>query len=59
MTLEDILDVEYEIARFQKRIKLAKLKIAEDNRALYGCKETGALKRGALDLKLELTKLTK
>lgn len=59
MTLEDILDVEYEIVRFQKKLAAAKNRIAEDYYALRGCKETGALKRGALDLKLELTKITR
>jgi len=59
MTLEDILDVEYEMKRFEKRLKLAKTKIAEDDYALRGCKETASLKRGAMDLKNELTKITR
>ena len=58
MTLEDILDVEYEVIRFQKKLAATKKRIAEDEWALRGCKETGALKRGALDLKVELTKIT-
>jgi len=59
MTLEDILDVEFEIKRFEKRLKLLKQRIEVDGDwILRGCKETGAIKRGALDLKLELTKLT-
>lgn len=59
MTLEDILDVEYEIVRFQKRLAAAKKRIAEDEWALRGCKETASLKRGAMDLKNELTKITR
>lgn len=59
MTLEDILDVEYEVVRFQKKLAAAKKRIAEDDRALYGSKETGAVKRAALDLKIELTKITR
>jgi hypothetical protein len=59
MTLENILEAENEIKRFQIRIKEAKKRINEDKYALYGCKETGALKRGAMDLKNVLTKLTK
>lgn len=60
MTLEEILEVEYETIRFQKRIAAVKLRVQEEGEyALRGCNETGALKRAALDLKLELTKLTK
>lgn len=59
MTLEDILDVEYELKRFEKRLKIAKTKIAEDCYALRGCKETASLKRSAMDLKFELTKITR
>ncbi len=60
MTLEDILDVEFEIVRFQKKMAAAKKRIAEEGEyTLRGCKETGALKRGALDLKNELTKITR
>lgn len=59
MTLEDILDVEYELKRFEKRLKIAKTKIAEDFYALRGCKETASLKRSAMDLKFELTKITR
>ncbi len=59
MTLKDILDVEYEIVRFQKKLQAAKLRIASDEYAIRGCKETGAVKRGALDLKNELTKITR
>ena len=59
MTLENINDVEKELIRFNKRLKVAKLRIESDKYALIcGCKETGALKRSALDLKMELTKIT-
>lgn len=58
MTLEDILDVEYEVVRFQKKLVAAKKRVAEDEYALRGCKETATLKRAALDLKIELTKIT-
>jgi hypothetical protein len=60
MTLETIHEVEKEVERFSKRLQEAKTRIQGDNYYPYsGCKETGALKRGALDLKNELTKLTK
>ena len=59
MTLEDIIDVEFEIVRFSKKLAAAKKRVAEDDRALYGSKETGAVKRAAMDLKNELTKITR
>ncbi len=60
MTLDDIISVEYEMIRFQKRIADTKKRIEEEGMYLLsGCRETGALKRGAMDLKNELTKLTK
>jgi len=59
MTLDNIKDVQTEIVRFNKRMKAALKRVEEDKYALYGCKETGALKRAAADLKTELTKLIK
>ncbi len=59
MTLETIKEVELELKRFQKRLKAAKDRLIIDHYAQYGCKETGALKRAALDLKVELTKITR
>lgn len=60
MTIETIQEIEIELARFQKRLSEAKKRIQEDNYSRYsGCKETAALKRAALDLKNELTKITK
>lgn len=59
MTLETINEVEAELLRFQKRLKAAKERIQGDNYWIFsGSKETAALKRSALDLKNELTKLT-
>ncbi len=58
MTLEDILDVEFEIVLFSKKLAAAKKRVVEDGRVLYGSKETGAVKRAAMDLKNELTKIT-
>jgi len=58
MTLENLNEIESEIKRFTKRLKAAKERIKSDGYALYGCKETGAVKRAALDLKMELTKIT-
>ena len=59
MKLEDIKDIESELKRFNSRLKAVKKRINEDQYTLYGCKETGALRRAALDLKMELTKITK
>jgi hypothetical protein len=59
MTIIDILKVETEMKRFQERMEAAKTRIAADSWAVQGCKETGALKRAAMDLKNCLTTLTK
>ena len=56
MTIETINEVEREIERFKKRLAAAKERIGGDNYWRYsGSKETAALKRGAMDLKNELT----
>lgn len=60
MTLEDINSVEQELIRFQKRLIEAKERMErKDFHYTSGTKETGALKRAAIDLKNELTKLNK
>lgn len=59
MTLQDIEDVKNEAQRFSERLLAAVERIKKDPYALYGCKETAALKRAGLDLKNELTKLNK
>jgi len=59
MNLEIIKEVESELERFQKRLKALKHRTKKEGDYLFrGCKETAALKRAALDLKNELTKLT-
>lgn len=59
MTIETINEVEKELERFSKRLQEAKTRIqGGDYYPCSGCKQTGALKRSALDLKNELTKLT-
>lgn len=59
MTLETIQEVEKELERFQNRLKAAKQRVSKDGYHRWsGSKETAALKRAALDLKNELTKLT-
>jgi hypothetical protein len=58
MTLKDLLVVKAELIRFESRLEAAIVRINVDKFALHGCKETGAVKRAALDLKVELTKIT-
>ena len=59
MSIQDIEGVEREIVRFSARLASAKNRAHKDKFTFHGCKETGAVKRGAMDLKNELTKLTK
>ena len=59
MELKDLEDTKKELVRFKTRLDDAIKRIKEDKYALYGCKETGAVKRAALDLKMELTKITR
>ncbi len=59
MTIKILNEIEVETRRFLKRLIDAKLRLSVDDMAGYGCKETGAVKRAALDLKNELTRITK
>lgn len=59
MDLKQILEVQKELKRFNKRLEEMIVRAKADSYAFYGCKESGALKRGAMDLKNELTKITK
>jgi hypothetical protein len=62
MELKTLDNIKSEIKRFNIRLDAAYKRIKDENRsgAYYsGTKETGALKRAALDLKMELTKITK
>lgn len=59
MELKDLENIKKELVRFKTRVDAAVKRIKEDKYALYGCKETGAVKRAALDLKMELTKITR
>lgn len=55
--IEILRDIETELARFTKKIKTAiKEQGHEDSRWMH--KEFASAKRGAMDLKRELTKLT-
>lgn len=59
MELKDLENIKKELVRFKTRLDAAIKRVKEDTSALYGCKETGAVKRAALDLKMELTKITR
>ena len=58
MDLEILKEIESEIKRFNKRLQAAKKRLLEASGAQYGCKETDALRRAALDLNMELNKFT-
>jgi hypothetical protein len=60
-TLEDLLLIEAELKRFQLKLKaaiIAKKEIEARNSYPYTSHKISAAKRSALDLKVELTKLT-
>lgn len=60
MDLETLNEIQQEVERFKKRLMAAKKRIKEDSYAtICGSKETGAVRRAALDLKMELTRITK
>jgi hypothetical protein len=61
MNLKDIKEVKKELARFNSRLLAVESRINGEDDMLWltGCKETGALRRAAMDLKNELTKITK
>ena len=60
MALEEkvLLDVQVELERFDRKLRECLKRLRKDKFANYGCKETGAVRRAALDLKNELTKIT-
>lgn len=51
-------EVEAETKRFLQRLQNARERFKSDNYGTYGTKESAALRRSALDLKQELTKIT-
>jgi len=59
MKEENIKELKAELKRFNERLKAVEDRAKEDKYAFHGCRETGALKRAALDLKLVLTKVGK
>lgn len=56
MDLQTLLNAQAELDRFQIKLKSATKAIKENQ--YYQGKETGALKRAAMDLKTELHKIT-
>lgn len=57
--IDTVLDeVELETERFLKRLKAARKRISEGGKYIMATKENASLKRSALDLKHELTKIT-
>lgn len=58
MELKTLNEIEAEVKRFMKRLNAARERIKTDGYYSLGTKETGAVRRAALDLKSELTKIT-
>lgn len=59
--IESLKEIEAECKRFMKRLRASISRIKNDDMISYGfgCKESGALRRSAMDLKNELTRITK
>ena len=55
MELENIQSIKKELQRFKEKLKEAEDRLKIDKYASHGCKQTGALRRAALDLKNVLT----
>ena len=58
ISIELLNEVEKETKRFLKKLQETKDRLKCDKHAVYGCKETGAVRRASLDLKNELTRIT-
>lgn len=59
ITIETVKEIETELERFNERLKKAKDIIKKNSYQICGSKESGALKRSALDLRGVLTKITR
>lgn len=61
MELKQLQEIESEVKRFMKRVDACKQKIIKDGSmgGIGQCLENGAVKRAAIDLKNELSKLNK
>lgn len=57
MDLNTILEIKKELHRFNIRLKAVEDRWKKDPYCKHRCKENGALKRAALDLKQELNKI--
>lgn len=55
MTLEKLKKVKAELARFDERLNSYENRLRNDSFAAFGCNQSGALKRSAMDLKKSLT----
>lgn len=58
LSIDLLNEIESETKRFLKKLEKAKERITNDKYATHGCKETGGIRRSALDLKNELTRIT-
>lgn len=61
MDIKTLNEIESEVKRFMKRLDAARERIKKDGDTygICGCKETGAIRRAALDLKIELNKISR
>lgn len=62
MDIKTLNEIESEVKRFMRRLSAAKKRLEFDKdlgNYCSGTKETGAVRRAALDLKLELNKISK
>lgn len=61
MDIKTLNEIEAEVKRFMRRLNAARDRIKNEDSVygISGCKETGAVRRAALDLKLELNKISK
>lgn len=61
MEIKTLVEIKTELKRFEKRLDAAIERLKSESTSGYnisGTKETGAVRRAALDLKSELTKIT-
>lgn len=59
MHLSALREAKKEAKRFIEKVRLLEQRMAEDSTALYGCAETGAVRRQSMELTRSLARLRK